>query len=108
MNRAQGCFRVLLWLMPTALVASSLFLGFGSSVAGRILGSLSGLLGLALLIAAAWFNATLSARVRRAPEGKRAGKIAVSMIVFIVIQIILVPVAIYGAIFAYCSLMPKI
>jgi hypothetical protein len=98
-NQAQGCFRVMLWFIPSVFSVVSWGIwpaGFGifAWVA----------LNLGFIGAAGWFDTVMSRRIRLLSPEKRTGEMARSMVAFFLSQLAIIPVIVGSALFAFCAL----
>lgn len=106
-NQAQGCFRVLLWLMPTVFLAFSSW-GVGSYLPSGNASFLFWIVvNLAFLGSAGWFNAIMSSRVREMEPGKRTGMIIWLTVAFSLLQLFLIPLIVVVLGFAFCAFVAR-
>lgn len=108
-NRAQGCFHVLLWLMPSFFsVASAWGIWAGGFGSEGLITTISWLiLNLGFIGLAGWFNAVISPRVRVHNPDRKAGGILASMVMFLIIQIGLIPILVVSLGFAFCVVFAR-
>ncbi|BCU76517.1 hypothetical protein [Luteolibacter sp. LG18] len=100
MNRAQGCFAALLWLMPSAFMIALVVSGASAYLGLQLT------LGVCVVftLGVGSYSALLSRRVRTAPEGRRSVRLAERTILFFLVQILIMPISIVAMIYAYCSM----
>lgn len=105
-NLAQGSFRVLLWLIPAVFAVASYWgiqtSGFGRAGNSAILAWL--VLNLGFIGTTGWFDAMLSRSIRRLEPERRTVVIISSMVGFFVVQLLLIPVLVGSALFAFRAL----
>lgn len=108
LNRAQGCFRLLLWFMPTVFaVASAWAIAAKIGRSSELATALWIIVNLGFIGAAGWFNAAMPHHIRLSKAEKKAGKMAVSMVVFFLVQLVLIPAIVAGTVFAFCALVAR-
>lgn len=103
-NRAQACFRVIIWLLPTGFAVCSSWagnwlisrgylpkLGFGFWVVPNVF----------FMFGAAWYNALLSRRARSSPRG-----IVNRLVLFFLIQLFLMPLLLAILLYLACVIDP--
>ncbi len=106
-NQAQGCFRVLLWVMPAGFAAVSAW------AVGNYKPDVDSLLmlwigvNLVFMATTGWFVAIMSSSVRVLETGKRTGRIAWLTTLFCLIQLFLIPFISVFLVFAFCAFMPR-
>ena len=106
-NQAQGCFRVLLWLMPTGFAVFSAWAIDHYKPPGDSLLLLWIGMNLVFSASAGWFVAIMSSRIRGMEPGKRAGEIVWLTTFFCLIQLFLIPLITVFLAFAFCALMHR-
>lgn len=105
-NRAQQCFRVLLWLVPTVFAYASI-VGVGW-ISDRLLQSASIirvpaviLLNAGFVFGTGWFKAHLNGRIRNHPNG-----FSDEVLIFFLAQIFLIPILLALILFCACLIDP--
>ncbi len=109
-NQAQGCFRVLLWFMPTVFaMASCLGIIWASGLGNAGIPSILAwvLLNLGFIGAAGWFDTVMSRRIRLLSLEKRTGEMARSMVAFFLSQLVIIPLIVVALGFAFCAFVVR-
>jgi len=101
-NRAQGCFGAVLWLVPTGFAVVSA-IGLGSWIRTSVAAlPVWGILNVLFIIATGYFAATLSRKVRKARPERREAVIGSWIVMFFLLQLIIVPVTAAAVAFSIC------
>ena len=106
-NHAQGCFRVLLWLIPSGFAAVSAWSidNYKPDVDSLLMLWIGA--NLVFLGITGWFNAIMSSQVRIMEPGKRTGMIIWLTVAFVLLQIVLIPLIAVFLVFAFCAFKPR-
>ncbi|NNC88439.1 MAG: hypothetical protein HKN82_08280 [Akkermansiaceae bacterium] len=103
----MGCLRVLVWLAPLGFVIAVTFFGVGAPLArlGRMSGWVT--LGAIVLLVAGLgvFDGILSRKVPKIEGNPDPKRLALHAGLFVVIQVVAVPTALFGLVYAACALL---
>jgi hypothetical protein len=106
-NQAQGCFRVLLWLMPSGFAAISAWTidNYNLNVDSLLMLWIG--MNLVFWGITGWFNAIMSSPVRALEPGKRTGMIIWLTVAFALLQLVLIPLIAVFLVFAFCAFVAR-
>jgi len=110
-NAAQGCFRVVSWIVPTGFAWASAVglgtLGTGALRMGQAVPVMIWIvLNIAFVLGAGWFDAMLSRAVRNARADERPALLTKKLVVFFLLQLVFIPVISAAVLFAWCVAYP--